>query len=54
MDVYPDEDRPRGWESVRHYWLEDCEHSLGVVVRGEPCQGSEDSDIALTHLGVSR
>ena len=55
VDVYPDEDRPKGWESVWHdYRLEDGKHTLRVVVRGEPYPGSDGSDIALTHLVVFR
>ena len=55
VDVYPDEDRRKGWESVWHdYQLEDGNHSLRVVVRGEPYPGSAGSDIALTHLVVFR
>jgi hypothetical protein len=55
VDVYPDEDRRKGWESVWHdYQLEDGNHTLRVVVRGEPYPGSAGSDIALTHLVVFR
>lgn len=53
VDVYPDEDRPKGWESVWHdYSLEDGKHSLRVVVLGEPYGDSAGTDIALTHLVV--
>ena len=53
VDVYPDEDRPKGWESVWHdYGLEDGKHSLRVVVLGEPYGDSAGTDIALTHLVV--
>ena len=55
VDVYPDEDRPKGWESVWHnYRLEEGRHSVRVVVRGETYPGSSGSDIALTHLVVFR
>lgn len=55
VDVYPDEDAPKGWESVWHdYWLEDGKHTLRVVVRGETYPGSKGSDIALSHLVVFR
>ena len=55
VDVYPDEDRPKGWESVWHnYRLEEGRHSVRVVVRGEIYPGSSGSDIALTHLVVFR
>lgn len=55
VDVYPDENSPKGWESVWHnYRLEEGKHSLRVVVRGEPYPGSKGSDIALTHLVVFR
>lgn len=53
VDVYPDEDRPKGWESVWHdYGLEDGRHSLRIVVLGEPYGDSAGTDIALTHLVV--
>lgn len=53
VDVYPDEDRPKGWESVWHdYGLEDGKHSLRVVVLGEPYGDSAGTDIAVTHLVV--
>ena len=53
VDVYPDEDRPKGWESVWHdYGLEDGKHSLRIVVLGEPYGDSAGTDIALTHLVV--
>ena len=55
VDVYPDEDAPKGWESVWHnYRLEDGAHTLRVVVRGETYPGSTGSDIALSHLVVFR
>ncbi len=55
VDVYPDEDQRKGWESIWHdYWLEDGKHTLRVVVRGETYPGSEGSDISLTHLVVFR
>lgn len=53
VDVYPDEDRPKGWESVWHdYGLKDGTHSLRIVVLGEPYGDSAGTDIALTHLVV--
>ena len=55
VDVDPDEDRPKGWESVWHdYRLEDGRHELRIVVRGEPYPGSAGTDTALTHLVVFR
>ena len=55
VDVYPDENRPKGWESVWHdYRLDDGQHTLRVVVRGETYPGSAGSDIALSHLVVFR
>lgn len=55
VDVYPDEDAPKGWESVWHdYRLEDGRHTLRIVVRGEPYPGSRGADIALSHLVVFR
>ena len=53
VDVYPDEDRTKGWESVWHdYGLKDGTHSLRIVVLGEPYGDSAGTDIALTHLVV--
>ena len=55
VDVYPDEDRPKGWESVWHdYELEDGKHALRIVVLGEPYGESAGTDISLTHLVVFR
>lgn len=55
VDVWSDEDQPKGWEAVWHnYWLEDDRHTLRFVVRGEPYPESTGSDIALTHLVVFR
>ena len=51
VDVYPEEDQPKGWESVWHdYLLEHGKHELRVVVRDKPYPGLTGSDIALTHV----
>jgi hypothetical protein len=60
VDVYPDEDAFKSGESVWHaFGLEDGEHQLRVVVRGEPYQGdlgdeSKGTDISLSYLVVFR
>jgi len=60
VDVYPDEDATKHDESVWHvFGLEDGEHQLRVVVRGEPYRGvdgdeSSGTDISLSYLVVFR
>jgi hypothetical protein len=60
VDVYPDEGAPKGAESVWHaFGLEDGEHRLRVVVRGEAYRdgsggGSTGTDISLSYLVVFR
>ena len=60
VDVYPDEDATKYGESVWHvFGLEDGEHQLRVVVRGEPYRGvggdeSKGTDISLSYLVVFR
>jgi len=60
VDVYPDEDARKPFESVWHaFGLEDGEHQLRVVVRGEPYRGiggdeSGGTDISLSYLVVFR
>ena len=60
VDVYPDEEANKYAESVWHaFGLEDGEHHLRVVVRGEPYQGisgdeSSGTDISLSYLVVFR
>ena len=55
VDVYPDEDASKTGESVWHkFGLSSGEHSVRLVVRGEPYTGSKGSDIAITDLVVFR
>jgi hypothetical protein len=60
VDVYPDEDANKFHESVWHvFGLEDGEHRLRVVVRGERYRGiggdeSTGTEIALSYLLVFR
>ena len=60
VDVYPDEEARKGAESVWHvFGLEDGEHQLRMVVRGEPYRGesgdeSKGTDISLSYLVVFR
>jgi hypothetical protein len=60
IDVYPDEDDIKLGEAVWHaFGLEDGEHELRLVVRGEPYVesqgvGSEGAEICLTELVVFR
>jgi len=60
VDVYPDEDSRKPFESVWHvFGLEGGEHQLRIVVRGEPYRGdggdeSKGTDISLSYLVVFR
>jgi hypothetical protein len=60
VDVYSDEDGDKYGESVWHaFGLEDGEHQLRIVVRGEPYRGdsgdeSQGTDISLSYLVVFR
>jgi hypothetical protein len=55
VDVYPDEDSGKGGESVWHaFGLPPGEHTVRLVVRGEPYEGSKGSEISLTDLVVFR
>jgi hypothetical protein len=60
VDVNSDEDSAKVNESVWHaFGLEDTEHELRVVVRGEPYRGPdgverEGTDVALSYLKVFR
>ncbi|UCD24090.1 MAG: ADP-ribosylglycohydrolase family protein [Gemmatimonadota bacterium] len=60
VDVYSDEDSDKYGESVWHvFGLEDGEHEVRVVVRGEPYVGtggdeSSGTDISLSYLVVFR
>jgi hypothetical protein len=60
VDVNSDEDSAKVNESVWHaFGLEDTEHELRVVVRGEPYRGPDEveregTDVALSYLKVFR
>jgi hypothetical protein len=60
VDVYSDEDGTKSHESVWHaFGLEDGEHHLRLVVRGEPYVGSDGdessgADVSLSYLVVFR
>jgi hypothetical protein len=60
VDVYPDEDANKHGESVWHvFGLQDGEHRVRVVVKGEPYRGiagdeSNGTDISLSYLVVFR
>jgi hypothetical protein len=55
VDVYPDEESRKGGESIWHvFGLPQGEHTIRVVVRGEPYEGSKGADITLTDLVVFR
>jgi hypothetical protein len=55
IDVYPDEPMAKTNESLWHrFGLEDEEHELRIVVRGEKYGASEGSDISITRLTVFR
>lgn len=55
IDVYPDENSPKGDESVWHaFRLRNRKHTLRLVVRGEPYGESQGSDIAIHDLVVFR
>ena len=53
IDVYPDEDNAKPKESLWHeFGLEDTQHTLRLVVRGEPYQESKGSEISVSSLIV--
>lgn len=55
VDVYPDEPNYKLEESVWHeFGMDDSEHELRLVVRGEPYAESKGADIAITSLSVFR
>jgi ADP-ribosylglycohydrolase len=55
IDVYPDEDSIKGDESVWHaFGLKPGQHTVRLVVRGEPYGDSKGSDITLNSLVVFR
>lgn len=55
VDVYPDESMSKTNESLWHrFGLEDKEHELRIVVRGEKYGESQGSDISIMRLTVFR
>jgi hypothetical protein len=55
VDVYPDEDSVKNGEAVWHaFRLKDAEHTVRVVVRGEPYPGSKGSEVGIEGLVVFR
>ena len=53
IDVYPDDDRPKRREALWHvFGLENHDHNLRIVVRGEPFGDSAGTDIAIVDLVV--
>ncbi len=55
VDVYPDEPNVKLGEAIWHeFGLEDREHQLRLVVRGEPYEASDGADVAITSLSVFR
>lgn len=55
VDVFPDEDQRKGGETVWHaFRLANREHTLRLVVRGEPYAGSKGTAVAITDLVVFR
>lgn len=55
VDVYPDEDSRKHLDAVWHsFELANTEHTLRLVVRGEPYPGSKGADIGVADLVVFR
>ncbi|HBY63064.1 MAG TPA: hypothetical protein DEH78_24850 [Solibacterales bacterium] len=55
VDIYPDENNPKGGESVWHaFGLKNGPHTLRLVVLGEPYPGSSGTDIGVDDLVVFR
>ena len=55
VDTYPDEEDFKFGESVWHaFGLDDVEHEIRAVVRGEPYINSAGADVCLTELVVFR
>ena len=55
VDVYPDEQGVKGGEDVWHaFGLRNQQHTVRLIVKGEPYPGSQGSEIALTDLVVFR
>jgi hypothetical protein len=55
VDSYPDEDHQKNGEAVWHaFGLKSGKHTVKLVTRGEPINGSKGSDISLEELVVFR
>jgi hypothetical protein len=55
VDVYPDENATKGCESVWHaFRLKNAEHTVKIVLRGEPGPGSQGTDVSLQDFVVFR
>ncbi len=55
VDVYPDEKSAKGGESVWHaFRLKDGEHTVRLVVRGEPGPGASGTQVAVQDFVVFR
>ncbi len=55
VDVYPDEPSQKNGDAVWHaFKLANTDHTLRLVVRGEPYPGSKGSDIGIANLVVFR
>jgi hypothetical protein len=55
VDVYPDEDQPKGGEAVWHaFGLKNGKHTVRLVVRGETYPGSSGAEIALNNIVTFR
>jgi hypothetical protein len=55
VDVYPDEPHNKGGEAVWHvFGLRSGEHTVRLVVKGEPYPGSSGADISIEELVVFR
>jgi len=55
VDVYSDEEQPKQDEGLWHiFGLNSAEHTLRIVVRGEPQPGSKGAEVAIDDLIVFR
>jgi len=55
VDAYPDENARKTGESIWHaFGLKSGEHTVRLVVRGEPYPGSKGTDIAVADLVIFR
>lgn len=55
VDVYPDEDAVKNGESVWHaFKLKNAEHTVRLVVKGEPGPGSAGTEVSLSSFVVFR